>query len=452
MNIIIVGAGSVGSAICAQLAKEGHDVTLVDKNIEALNELSLEFDVFGVEGNAADVSVLRKAGAEKARLLIAATNDDSVNILCCIAAKKLGTHHTVARISTPDYSGLIQLMRSEINLSLTLNPESTAAKELYRMLRFPSAAKIDTVCRGKVELVQFVLGDDSSLCGKTLNDLRGKLNIRFLVCSVLRGNEVYIPSGHFVLQAGDVICVTAPEEEIAVFFKTIGAYKQPVKNVFIVGGGRTTYYLETLLEKTNIRSTIIEKDKAACRVLAEEFPSCNVICGNPTKQELLLAEGLERTDAFLALSDVDEDNAIVSMFAKTLGVKKVVTLINTLSHIDFFKSVGIDGVVSPKSAMATYVLRYVRALANSLDSEIESLHKLMDGRVEALEFIVKGDIDGVTEIPLRELRAREGVLIACIVHRDRIIIPSGDDIISAGDTVVIITTSGKMNNIKDILR
>jgi len=450
MKIVIVGGGSVGSAICAQLVGEGHDITVVDTDTAALAELCNICDAFGVTGNGAEVSVLRKAGAEKADLLIAVTSGDEVNILCCSAAKKLGTKHTVARVRNPEYSELVHLMKNEMNLSLTINPELAAAKEIHRFLRFPYAAKIDTFCGGRVEVAEFVVTPDSPLCGMTLNDVRAKLNLRFLVCSVLRNGEAHIPSGYFGIEAGDTICVTAAEDEIAAFFKALKAYKQPVRDVLIVGGSRTAYYLLGLLQRSKIAATVIERNAERCRELAEDF-SCTVICDDGTKQELLLEEGIEKTDAFLALSDVDEENAIVSMYAKTKDVHKIATMIRSMSYVDLFKSAGLENIVSPKHSTATFILRYVRAMANVRGSEIESLHTFMGGRVEALEFLVKDEIGGITDIPLKELRPRSGVLIACIVRRDRVIIPSGDDVMQKGDTVIVVTTGGQLKGIREIV-
>lgn len=450
MKIVIVGGGSVGSAICAQLVNEGHDVTVVDTSLASLQEISNTCDVFCVTGNGAEVSVLRKAGAEKADLLIAVTSGDEINILCCSAAKKLGTAHTVARVRNPEYTELMHLMKGEMNLSMTINPELAAAKELYRFLRFPYAAKIDTFCRGRVEVAEFTVTPESMLCGMTLNDLRAKLNLRFLVCSVLRDGEAHIPSGHFGLAAGDTVCVTAAEDEMAAFFKAIKAYKRPVRDVLIVGGSRTAYYLVEILQKSKISATVIERDAARCREFAEEF-SCTVICNDGKKQELLLEEGIETADGFLALSDEDEENAIISMYAKTKNVPKIATMIRSMSYADLFKNVGLENIVSPKLSTAGYILRYVRSMANVRGSEIESLHTFMDGRVEALEFLVKTEITGITDIPLKQLRPRAGVLIACIVRRDRVIIPSGDDEIQKGDTVIVVTTGGQLKGMRDIV-
>ena len=319
------------------------------------------------------------------------------------------------------------------------------------MLRFPSATKIDTFCRGRVEVAQCVVKEGSPICGITLNDLRSKLNIRFLVCAVLRDGEAHIPTGFFSIQAGDTVCITAPDDEVTKFFKAIGAYKNPVKDVLIVGGGRTTYYLEALLKKGKINSTVIEKNKELCRELAEDY-SCTVICNDGTNQEVLREEGLAKADAFLALSDIDEENAIVSMYAKTQGADKIITMIRAMSFIDLFKGVGLDSIVSPKSSTASYILRYVRSMANARGAEIESLHRLMDDRVEALEFIIKENIDGLTDIPLKELKLRGGVLIACIVHGDNVVIPSGNDAIHRGDTVIVVTTAAQIKGIGEILK
>ena len=451
MNIVVIGCGTVGTAVSAQLAKEGHAVTVVDTSTAALSELVNAYDVFAVEGNGADISVLRKAGAEKADLLIAITCEDEINILCCAAARKLGTAHTIARVRNPEYTELMHLMRDEMSLSLTVNPELAAAREIYRMLRFPAAAKIGTCCHGRVELVEFTVTGGSPLCGASLFDLRTKWNIKFLVCAVRRGDAVHIPSGDFVIEDGDDICITASDEELTRLFKAIGVYKQPVRDVMIVGGGRVTYYLEELLRKGKISSTVIEKNKELCRELAQEY-ACTVLCDNGTNQDLLLEEGLEHTDAFLALSDTDEENAIISMFARTKRVRKVVTMIQGMSYIDFFKGVGLESIVSPKSSTTRHILRYVRAMANTLDSsEIESLHTVLDGGAEALEFVVKEDIDGLTGVPLRELHSRRGVLIACILRGEGMIFPAGNDEIRSGDTVIVVTTSKQMNSIKDIL-
>jgi trk system potassium uptake protein TrkA len=452
MKIIVIGAGTVGTAICTEPAEEGHDLTVVDIDGTLLAELSNTADVNPLQGNGADLSVLRRAGAESADLVIAVTLGDELNILCCTAARKLGARHTIARVRNPEYAGLMALLQSEMNLSLTINPELSAAKEIYRMLRFPAAAKIDVLCHGRVELAEFVLSEGSPIAGLSLFDLRARSKYSFLVCGVLRDGEAYIPTGDFRLAVGDILCVTAPERDVVPPFREFGIHRNPVKSVLIAGGGRVTYYLEQLLSEGHISSTVIDKDKLTCRQLAEGF-RCTVVCDDPTKQETLLAEGLPRVDAFLALSELDEENAIVSLYAKTQGVSKIVTLIRKISYIDFFKSAGLESIVSPKSSTVSRILQYVRSHAHVQDSKIESLHKLMDGSVEALEFLVQEEIEGLTDLPLRELAMVDNVLIACIMRDGAISIPTGNDTIRRGDTVVVVTKSGtQMDSIGDILK
>lgn len=450
MNIIIIGSGTVGTAICAQLVKEGHDITVIDNNSVTLNEISNTYDVTSILGNGADINLLKEAGAENADILLAVTAMDEVNILCCYAAKKLGTNHTIARVRNPEYASFMQLMKKDMNLSMTINPEYAAAKEISRILRFPSADKVDTFCSGKVEIAEFTVAEDSPLCDTSLFDLRGKYNIKFLICGVCRKDEIYIPGGDFVIKEGDSVCVTAAEEELTKFFKVFGSYKKSVKNIIISGGGRTTYYLAELLGHKLSQVTVIEKNKERCRELAENG-KVSVIRGDATKQELLLEEGIDKADAFLALSDVDEENAIVSMYAKNVGVPRIITMIRSLSYIDFFKDVGLDSIVSPKSSTVDYILKFVRGMEEAKDSEIESLHTVMDGKIEALEFIVKESIDGLTDTPLVNINRIKNSLLACIVRDESIIIPTGSDEIKVGDRVIVLTAGTKLNSIKEIL-
>lgn len=448
MKIIVVGAGTVGTAICEQLVAEGHDVTVIDSDSARISEITSSYDVTAVIGNSADISVLRQAGAENADMLIAVTLMDEVNLLCCYAAKKLGTAHTAARVRNPEYSEFMELMRADMNLSLTINPEYAVAKKISRILRFPAASKVDTFCEGRVEIAEFTVTEGSPIANLSLLDLREKINIKFLVCGVERGDEAYIPSGNFVIKAGDTVCVTASNEELGKLFKIISPHKT-IKNVLISGGGRITYYLAKMLGKLLGNTNIIEKDLSKCEELSREL-GISVTHGDGTRQELLLEEGLESADAFLALSDTDEENAIVSMYAKKIGVGRIITMIRSLPYVDFFRDVGIDSIVSPKSSTVDYILRFVRGLANAKDSEIESLHRMMGGKIEALEFIINEKIDGLTEIPLSKMQRIKNSLITCIVRDNNVIIPSGNDVIEKGDRVIVLVT-GSIKNIKDIL-
>ena len=449
MEIIVVGAGTVGSAICEQLVKEGHDVTVVDNDTASIARISASYDVNAVMGSSTDIEVLRQAGAESADMIIAVTQMDEMNILCCYAAKKLGTSHTAARIRNPEYGAFMDLMKEDMNLSLKINPEYAVAKKISRMLKFPTATKIDTFCDGRVEIAEFTVSEDSPLVNMTPLGLREKFNINFLICGVKRGEKAYIPSGDFVIKEGDTVCVTASEDELVKFFKLITKKRKPVKNILIFGGGRTTYYLSKILGKQIGNTTIIEKDLARCEELSREL-GIAVTHGDGTRQELLLEEGIDKADAFLALSDIDEENAIVSMYAKKIGVKSIITMIRSLPYVDFFRDVGIDSIVSPKTSTVDYILRFVRGTADAADSEIESLHRMMGGSIEAVEFIIKDYIDGLTDRPISKIKRTKSSLIAVIVRGDSIIFPTGNDIITKGDRLVVLVT-GSINNVKDIL-
>ena len=449
MKIIIIGSGTVGAAICFQLVKEGHDVTVIDSDAQRLMEISNSCDVTTITGNGADIDLLKEAGAERSDILIAVTAMDEINMLCCYAAKKLGTAQTVARVRNPEYTAFMNLMQADLNLSLTINPEYAAAKEISRVLKFPAATKIDTFCNGRVEIAEFAVSQESPICNLSLLDLREKTNIKFLVCGVRRGNDVYIPSGNFVIEDGDTVCVTASDEELNKFFKFVSPKQRAAKKILITGGGRITYYLAKFLGKNLAGTTIIEKNLDLCEELSSEY-NISVINGDGTHQDILLEEGIEFADAFLALSDVDEENAIVSMYAKQLGVPQIVTMIRSLPYIDFFKDVGLTTIVSPKSSTVDYILKFVRGMAETRDFEIESLHTMMDGAIEALEFTIKEEIDGLTGIPIAKINRIKNSLIACIVRGDEIVIPTGNDVIKTEDRVIVLVT-GSINNIKDIL-
>ena len=449
MKIIVVGAGAVGSAICDQLVKEGHDVTVVDSDPEKISEVSAKYDVTAVLGSSSNIDVLRQAGAESSDMLIAVTQMDEMNILCCYAAKKLGTLHTAARIRNPEYSAFMDVMGTDMNLSLTINPEYAVAKKIFHMLKFPMASKVDTFCDGRVEIAEFTISEDSPIANVSLVYLREKFNVKCLVCGVKRAEKVYIPSGDFVIKSGDTLCVAAPDEELSKFFRLILKKRRPVKDILIFGGGRTTYYLLKMLGKLVDGTTVIEKDYARCEELSRDL-GITIINGDGTRQDLLLEEGIDSADAFLALSDTDEENAIVSMYAKKIGVKKIITMIRSLPYIDFFRDVGIDSIVSPKSSTVDYILGFVRGAAHAGDSEIESLHRMMDGKIEAAEFTIKESIDGLTDRPLSKIRRIKNSLIAVIVRGEQIIIPTGNDVITKGDRIIVLV-SGSINNVKDIL-
>lgn len=452
MKVLIVGTGAVGSAICAQLARERHNITVIDKNADELEKVCSAYDITGLAGNGADISLLKEAGAHDADILIAVTSSDEFNMLCCYAAKKIGAKHTIARVRNPEYNDFLSLTGGELGLALTINPEYEVASRIYRILRNPSATKLDSFYGGRVELAEFVVEGKAHICNLSLHDIRKKSTHKFIVCSVRRGTDVYIPGGDFVIREGDSLCVAMSGNDIASFFKEIGMFKKPARKIILTGGGRTSHYLGELLKKGRVKTeiTAIESDKTLCEDIAKDFP-WTVINGDPSNQDLLIEEGIDGADAFLALSSQDEENAISSMFAKTRAVPKIITLVTSLTYIDFFKQMGIESIVSPKHATVEQIMRFVRSLAASRDSEIESLHRIMDSDTEALEFIVKEHIGGITGIPIKDIKRKSNTIIASIIHEGEVIIPSGLDVINPGDTVIVIAGGKKLNSIKDII-
>lgn len=450
MKIVIVGDGKVGQALTGRLAEEGHDLVVIDSSPEALRTSVEVHDVMGISGNGASYAVQKEAGVEDADLLIAATSGDELNLLCCLVAKKLGAQHTIARVRNPDYADQLVMMREDLGLSMTVNPEMAAATEIARMLRFPSALKLDSFARGMVELVEIKVKEGSPLLGQALYTLSSHLGIRILICAVRRGEEVYIPTGSFVLQQGDKISITATPSEMDSLFRKLGIYRHKIHRVMVVGGGRIAYYLAKQLLKLGMSVKIIEKDAARCELLSEALPKARIILGDGSDRELLEEEGIEEMDALVALTGMDEENIIISMYAGTLELGKVVTKINRMSFQEILDSAGIESVISPKGITVNQIVRYVRAMQNSQGSNVETLHRIVGGRVEALEFNVTADPE-VTGIPLKDLRTRQNLLIAGILRGRTIIYPGGNDTIEPGDSVIVVTTGHQLKDLRDIL-
>ncbi len=451
MRVVVVGEGKVGSTIVKQLSTEGHDVVIIDNDPVILKNASNTMDVFCVEGNGASYAVQERAEVGRADLLIAATSADEVNMLCCLIGKKQGVKHTIARVRNPEYFFQMDVIKDELGLSMTVNPELQAADEIARLLKFPSALKIETFAKGRVELVEYKIAENSPLDGMPLFALYKEYQVKVLVCAVQRGDEVYIPAGNFVLKAGDKINLTASRDEIVRFFRAIGIFTNKIKRVLMIGGGRIAYYLAKQLVNTYMKVKIIEKDFKRCEYLCEQFPEAVIIHGDGTDRELLSEEGLEKTDALVMLTGMDEENIIVSMLAKACKVSKAIAKVNRISFPEILNALDVDSFIAPKSIAANNIVRYVRAMQNSMGSNVETLHMLINDQVEALEFRVRkgGEFIG---IPLKDLKTKKGILIATIVRQGKIIIPGGNDTIEVGDGVIVVTTNQHLSDLKDILQ
>lgn len=451
MNIVIIGDGKIGSTLAEQLLREGHDIVVVDNNAEVLeNSISMQ-DIMCVEGNGALMEIQEEAGVKDADVVVACTSMDELNMLCCLMAKKLGAKKTIARVRNPEYYSQINLIKDDLGLSMYINPEFSAAAEISRLLIFPSAEKIELFAKGRVELVEHTVAEDNPICGYALKDIYKKYKIKMLVCAVQRGNEVYIPDGNFVLESGDIINISATHSEIEKFFHHTDTKKRKVSSVMIIGGGKIGYYLAKKLSELKMQVKIVDNDMERCRQLSELLPEVSVIFGDGTDQALLYEEGIDQVDAMVALTGMDEENFIVSMFCKSITVPKIITKINRETYIDMAEKLGLESIITPASISANHVISYVRAIKNSEGSNEETLYRLINNRLEALEFIITENESYVGK-PLKELTLKKNNLIACIVRHRKIIIPNGDDRIEVGDSVIVVTTNtNAVHDIKEII-
>ena len=451
MKIIIVGCGKIGTTLAEQLSSEHHDLVVIDTNPQKIQQLSESIDVMGIVDNGASINVLSDAGIEDAHLLIAVTGSDELNLLCCVIAKKVSKCHTIARVRNPLYNKERNFIRKSLGITMIINPELASAIEISRLLRFPSAIELDTFAKGRVELLKFKLLPEFQLSGMSVMEIVDKLRCNVLICGVERGEEFFIPSGNFVLQDNDLISIMASPKNSASFFKKVGIHTHQVKNALIVGGGTLGYYLAALLIDLKIKVRIVENNQERCQQLSELLPEVTVICGDGTDKKLLLQEGLTQTESFITLTNMDEENIFLSLFAKKNSKAKLITKVNRIAFDDIIDGLDIGSVIYPKYITADYILQYVRAMENSLSSNVETLYHILDNQAEALEFSVK-EASSVTDIPLSQLNLKENLLIACINRNGSIQIPRGQDTIQVGDTVIIVTSVKGLRDLKDILK
>ena len=451
MKIIIVGCGKIGTTLAEQLSSEHHDLVVIDTNPQKIQQLSESIDVMGIVDNGASINVLSDAGIEDAHLLIAVTGSDELNLLCCVIAKKVSKCHTIARVRNPLYNKERNFIRKSLGITMIINPELASAIEISRLLRFPSAIELDTFAKGRVELLKFKLLPEFRLRGMSVMEIVDKLRCNVLICGVERGEEVFIPSGNFILQDNDLISIMASPKNSASFFKKVGIHTHQVKNALIVGGGTLGYYLAALLIDLKIKVRIVENNQERCQQLSELLPEATVICGDGTDKKLLLQEGLTQTESFITLTNMDEENIFLSLFAKKNSKAKLITKVNRIAFDDIIDGLDIGSVIYPKYITADYILQYVRAMENSLSSNVETLYHILDNQAEALEFSVK-EASSVTDIPLSQLNLKENLLIACINRNGSIQIPRGQDTIQVGDTVIIVTSVKGLRDLKDILK
>lgn len=453
MKIVVVGCGKVGYTLAEQLCDENYDVTVIDKNPERIAQVTNDFDVLGMVGDGGSNTCLSEAGIANADLLIAVTDSDERNLLCCLIAKKSSKCSTIARVRNPEYSKEADFLKKEFGLAMVINPEMIAAVEMARIFRFPSAIKIDALARGYLEMLHFRVKENCKLCNKPVTYVRNNLSSDVLVCMIKRKESIIVPTGECIFQEGDIVSMVAAPKSAGIFFEKIGLPINRVKNVLLIGGGKISFYLARLLIQTGIQVKIIEQSKTRCEELSDLLPQANLICGDATDKSVFLEEGLSGVDGVAVLTNIDEENVFLSLYAKRHSDTKIITKINRVIFNEVIDDLDLDSLVYPKFLTADYILQYVRSMKASIGSNMESLYTLEDSstnRAEALQYLITAQSE-VVDVPLNELRTKKDVLICCIFRKGKILIPSGHDTIQIGDTVIVVHNNQHIDSITDIL-
>lgn len=450
MKIVVIGDGKVGRSIIEHVSKEGHEIIVIDKNPNVVEQLVNAYDVMGVVGNGASYEIQKSARVEKADLLIATTPSDEINILSCIVSKMLGVKATVARVRSYDYSNQTNLMVKNLGINMIINPEMMTADEIMNVINFPEAISIESFAKGNVEMIEIYVSEKSPLVGAKLASFYDKFQVQILVCAIQRGEEVVIPDGNFVIMPKDKIHLTATKANLKLFLQKIGLAETKIKDALIIGGGKISLYLAEKLLKNKFKVKIIEKDLQRCIELNELLPSATIIHGDGSDQELLMEEGINAYNAVIPLTNSDEENIIISLFASKQKAKKIITKINRHSFIGLIETIGMSSVVSPKELTAQQIVSYIRAKSNSRGSNIRTLYKIVNNQIEALEFVAK-KTSKVVNKPLKDLKLKKNILIAAIIREDEVIIPKGIDAIQENDSVIVITKDHLLDELNDIL-
>ena len=450
MKIIIIGSGKVGFTLAKQLSGENHDLVLIDQRAEAMQVADNTLDILCLEGSGASIQILLEAGVRSADLVISVTGSDELNIVCCLIAKKLGARHTVARIRSPEYFREANLLKREVGLNMIINPEYAAAQEISRLLRVPSAFSVETFARGLVELIGFPILESDGLAGLSLFEYNKRRSNGVLMCAVIRGSEVYVPNGRFVPQVGDKAYVIGSQREIARFFHTLGRDGNRIRAITVLGGSKIATYLTWAVEKVGMKVRIVEQDPVKCLSLSEKLPDSMILQGDGTDSAVIDAEGLLDTDAFIALTNRDEENLLMAMTAQRHGVKKVIAKMSRPNYIEMMRESGVDSIISPKDITANQISAYVRAMARSEGSAVEHLYKRLGGAIEAVEFTATATTRFL-DTPLKDLRLKPGMLVAAIAREGKIIIPDGSTSIRAGDKVIVMAKSIFLQDLDEIL-
>lgn len=452
MDIVIIGAGKLGTGLARSLSYEDHNITVIDYNTPKVEVLVDKYDVQGVGGSGTHIDVLKQAKVPEADLVIATTHSDENNILVCLMSKKLGAKHTIARVRNPEYNSQFEFMRNELGISLMINPDFNAALEIGRIIQFPEANNIESFANGYIDMAEYKITDTSNLCENSISSISSKLTNNMVICAVERNNEVYIPKGDFILKAGDRIHVTGAHKELANIGKAlINSKKKTIKNIMIIGCSRVGIYLSDMLVNLGKNVIIIEKDREKCEILFDMVPDATIINGDANDHDFLIEEGIENMDAVVTLTNTDEINFLVSIYAQKIGIPKTVTKINNKHLNRLLDDLGVDSQINVSELSVSTITQYVRAKENISSSYMKTLYKLVDGKVEATEFLA-GNNASFLNTPLSKIRIKKNVLIAAINRNNEIIFPSGNDSIQANDLVVVVSKDRRLKSLNDILQ
>ena len=452
MDIVIIGAGKLGTGLAIGLSGEDHNITVIDRNTPKLEAIVDKYDVQGISGSGTHIDVLRQADVAQADLVIATTHSDENNILVCLMAKKLGAANTIARVRNPEYNTQFEFMRNELGISLMINPDFTAALEIGRIIQFPETSNIESFANGNIDIAEYKITASSGLCDSRIGNISSKLTDNMLICAVERGSEVYIPNGDFVLKAGDRIYVTGAHKKLAEIGRAlINSKMKTIKDVMIIGCSRVGIYLSDMLVSLGKNVVIIEKNIEKCEALFDMVPGATIINGDANDHELLIEEGIEKMDAVVTLTDIDEINFLVSVYAQKIGTAKTVTKVNNLHLSKLLDDLGLDSKINVSELSVSAITQYVRAKENISSSHMKTLYKLVDGKVEAAEFLA-GEYVSFLNTPLSQIKIKKNVLIAAINRNNEIIFPSGSDYVQAGDLVVVVSKDRRVKSLNDILQ
>lgn len=449
MKIVIVGLGTIGHTVLKNLSEKNHSITIIDERKELIESLIEQYDVQGVIGNGASLEIQREADVKSADVFISLTTTDEVNVFACLVAKKLGVKNTIARVRNPEYREQILEMKNELGISMIVNPEQDTSNEIYNLISLPAIAKVEKFAKGKVLLVEIVVEKECKLVDETLISIGKKIKTKVLICAVQRNNDVFIPSGNFQIKEGDRIHLTSDTKNLRSFLSEINVIKLPLKNIMIIGGDKIAYYLASKLSKSKYNVKLVEKNINYAEELAEKLPKVMIVNGNGMQHDFLIEEGLESMDAFISLTNNDEENMVISMFANKMKVRKIITKIISDDLLDMLSELGFNNNVSPKNIIANHVISYVRALENTRGNNVLTLYRLVNNKVEALEFLAHGK-GNIYNTPLKELKIKKDCLIACIIRESKVIIPDGTSTIESGDNVIVVTTHTNFDDLTDI--